>query len=45
MNKRMTSNRLPALFLLTSTLTLTAPSMFPAVFTFVASMDTNTAQT
>ena len=41
----MTSIRLPALFLLTSTLTLTAPSMFPAVFTFVASMDTNTAQT
>ena len=42
----MTSIRLPALFLLTSTLTLTAlSSMFPAVFTFVASMDTNTAQT
>ena len=41
----MTSIRLPALFLLTSTLTLTAPSMFPAVFTFVASMNTNTAQT
>tara|TARA_B000000609_G_C24099316_1_gene307443 strand:+ start:124 stop:258 length:135 start_codon:yes stop_codon:yes gene_type:complete len=42
-NKSMTSNRLPALFLITSA--LTATWMFLAVFTFVASMDTNTAQT